>query len=212
MDLVSLFNEAQTDTVLSNVKVTSYSSSTNELVGSGVIINEDNSYYYCLTNHHVVYTNSLNQNISITDPYLNVATAIILCKDVNYDLALLKFPKQDKLKVATIADYEIFKNELVFAIGQPNGLANTITFGYLYGKKENIPDQSTIELSNITFDIYYSNAKIEPGSSGGALFDSNLNLVGVNFGSCYNSNDEYVSTETIPSAKILDFLHTYTDF
>ena len=215
-DFVSLYNHVSTKLVLTNVTVAvenkDHFANVSNALGSGVIIFESSNYYYALTNHHVVYTSSGTQKIVVLDAYQNQSQASVVCKDVSYDLALLKFEKSGKAKVASIAQYEVYKNELVFAIGQPEGLSNAITSGFILGKKTNVPDPSTLDKSNITFDIYYSNAPIDSGSSGGALFDSNLNLIGINFASTFNDSNEFVSSEAIPSDEIIEFLKKYTNF
>ncbi|MCR5231135.1 MAG: trypsin-like peptidase domain-containing protein, partial [Acholeplasmatales bacterium] len=215
-DYVSLFNKASSDVVISNVRVELWKEGSNETkpkaLGSGVIVHESNNYYYCLTNNHVVYDSDNNTFIKIVDAYNNEYEGMVLCKDATYDLALIRIHKHQALRVSKIAEYQVYKNELVFAIGEPYGLSNTVTTGYLLGKRTNIPSESTIDQSNITFDIYYSSAPINSGSSGGGLYDSCLNLIGINFASCVNEDNEFVSSETIPSPEVLEFLKKYTNF
>lgn len=214
VDYVALFNKVSSDLVLSNVTILVENRTmlnlTSNALGSGVIVYESTNYYYALTNHHVVYKESGLQTITVTDAYQNEREGKLICQDVNYDLALIRFEKTGKAKACKIADYEVYKNELVFAVGQPEGLSNTVTSGYILGKKKNVPSTETLEKSNVTFDIYYSNAPIKSGSSGGALFDSNLNLIGINFASSFTEDNEFVSSEAIPSNEIMDFLKKYT--
>ena len=212
-DYLSLYNEISDTVLLSNLEIkvkneTLVDELESEKLGSGVIVKEDDKYYYLLTNHHVVYTTTLFQTINVIDAYQNVTTADIVAKDVNYDLALLKFKKDKKLYVSQIANYEIYRNELVFAIGNPKGFRNKITTGKLLGTKTNVPAEDTIKLSNVKFDVYYSSAPIDKGSSGGGLYDSNLNLVGINFAST-SEDGKFVSCDTIPSSKILEFGKLY---
>lgn len=214
IDYVSLFNDVSSNLTLTNITVSVENKDriglASNTLGSGVIIYESAYYYYALTNHHVVYTTAPYQIIKVYDAFQNVSIASVECMDVSYDLALLKFEKSGKAKTCTIAEYSVFQNELVFAIGQPEGLTNTVTSGYILGKRKNVPSEETKEKSYVTFDIYYSNAPIDNGSSGGALFDSNLNLIGINFASSYTEDNVFVSSESIPSSEIIEFLKKYT--
>ena len=211
-DYISLYNEITNTVLLSSLEVKVEHKNLlgqvdQEKIGSGIIFKEDDMYYYLLTNHHVVYYDNktlTKPDISVIDCYQNVSSAEVIAKDVNYDLALLKFKKEKKLYVSTVADYDIYRNEVVFAIGNPKGFRNKVTMGKLFGQKTNKPAESTKELSNVTFDIYYSSCPIDKGSSGGGLFDSNLNLVGINFAST-SDDGKFVSCDTIPSSKIKEF-------
>ena len=70
-------------------------------------------------------------------------------------------------------------------MGDPEGLANTISYGNVisYGKfNSDIEDKY---LNDIKFEVIYSNSF---GSSGGALLDSNLKIAGIQFATASDSN------------------------
>lgn len=221
INLVALVNEVSTETIKANLKVnvTNYDrqgftirNATTSL-GSGVIFYEYNGYYYALTNNHVVYTTSTYQDIVLEDAYGAEYEATIVAKDHLYDLAILRFKKGNELSVLKLANYSLEKDDLVFAMGDPNGLINTISMGYSLGSKVFTPDQSTIEMSNVTFSVYMSSAPIDSGSSGGALLDSNLNLIGINFASAVDTTTQkFKYSYTIPESKVREFINAHLQF
>ena len=222
-DLVSLVNEVSTTTIKSNIRIwiTNYDKTgfgpmatmknASTSLGSGVIFYESNGYYYALTNNHVVYTTTTYQTLTLEDAYETKYEFDILAKDAKYDLAIIRFKKGEELEVASIANYTVPKNEVIFAMGEPNGLSNTVSMGYILGNKVFTPDSATLEMSNVTFSVYINSAPIDSGSSGGALIDSNLRLVGINFASAVDqSTGDFKYTYTIPIERVREFITSYT--
>ena len=223
IDLVSLVNTVSTKSIKSNVRIwiTNYDKTgfgpmatmqnASTSLGSGVIFYESAGFYYALTNNHVVYTTTTYQTLTLEDAYETKYEFDIVAKDAKYDLALIRFRKGEELEVASVANYSVSKDEIVFAMGEPNGLSNTISMGYILGSKVFSPETSTIEMSNVTFSVYLNSAPIDSGSSGGALLDSNLRLVGVNFASAVDpSTGNFKYSYTIPIDRVREFIKTYT--
>lgn len=138
--------------------------------GSGVIISSDG---FIVTNYHVV------ENASEVEIMLNnnkEYKARIIGSDVNTDLALLKveaenlpfliFGNSDSLRVG----------EWVMAIGNPFRLQSTVTAGIVSAKARNI---NILEDRGIESFIQ-TDAAVNPGNSGGALVNTNGDLVGIN--------------------------------
>ena len=221
-DLVSLTNIASTKCIKANVRIeiTNYNKQgfgplatmkdVSTSLGSGVIFYSDSTYYYALTNNHVVYTNTTYQSLKLEDAFEKEYDFNIVAKDNNYDLAIIQFRKQEDLEVISLADYDAYTNELVYAMGEPEGLSNTLSLGYILGSKVFTPDSSTLEKSNVTFNVYLNSAPIESGSSGGALLDSNLNLIGINFASAVDKDtNTFKYSYTIPSSRAREFVNKY---
>jgi S1-C subfamily serine protease len=168
--------------------------------GSGFIFMEDENDYYAITNFHVVDPKENNARYTIQAfEDLTTYEANLVAYDEDLDLAVIKFPKNDREQVEIIDIYERLyyhfnSAELVMAIGNPLGLAFNVTFGE-YKSLENI--------ENYDFKVIYHDATINEGSSGGALVDVNGNLLGVNtWGS--ETNDEY--SFAIPNYIVYTFL------
>ncbi len=145
--------------------------------GSGVIFLEDDLYYYALTNYHVVDGEADEIKYEI-QTYSDVSTyeALLVAYDASYDLAVLKFLKEDRTDIYII-DYttrlytKYIPGELVFAVGNPLSLTNNVTIGEF---------KSMSSIANVEFSVIYHDASIHEGSSGGALTDVDGHLLGLN--------------------------------
>ncbi|MBR6071902.1 MAG: trypsin-like peptidase domain-containing protein [Acholeplasmatales bacterium] len=226
-DYESLVNYIYKNTIKSCIKVETYAytngfirQSYSDSIGSGVIFDEDDNYYYALTNNHVVYYDSSkykNVEYHIYDCYSNVygdpqedstLRSELIGNKPEYDLALLKFTKGSKtLEVAKMANSsESYK---VFSLGNPKSLTNAISFGEITGTKTFTPKEETKDKSNVSFDVLTHSSELNNGSSGGGLFNFNLELVGINFASSVSTSDEFIRGYTIPIEKVKEFINIY---
>ena len=93
-------------------------------------------------------------------------------------------------------------------MGNPLGLNNTVSYGEITEYKAYSPSAETTNLNNISFSVIRATTFIDSGSSGGALLDDNLNLVGINFGSANSvSTGEFVRSYAIPALKVREFIN-----
>ncbi|SHI95195.1 S1C family serine protease [Pseudozobellia thermophila] len=135
--------------------------------GSGVIISQDG---YIVTNNHVI------ENASQLQVMLNnnkVYDAEIIGTDPNSDIALIKIDADRKLPYLAFGDSDHVKvGEWVLAVGNPFSLTSTVTAGIVSAKARNLgkADQSFIQ----------TDAAVNPGNSGGALVNTNGDLIGIN--------------------------------
>jgi Do/DeqQ family serine protease len=138
-------------------------------VGSGVIINSEG---YILTNHHVV-DGALEIRVELTDN--RTFTAKLVGSDPPSDLAVLKIDARN-LPTVTMGDSDKVRvGDPVVAIGNPMGIGQTVTSGIVSAK-----GRST-GLSDGSFeDFLQTDAAINRGSSGGALVNTNGDLIGIN--------------------------------
>lgn len=95
------------------------------------------------------------------------------------DLAVLRLVDPDSRRVAPIelgrsGDLQV--GQMVFAIGNPFGLDQTLTTGIISGLNREIRSQSNHKISG----VIQTDAAINPGNSGGPLLDSSGRLIGVN--------------------------------
>ena len=136
-------------------------------LGSGVIVSADG---YVLTNNHVIAD---ADDIQVLLYNGRVAKATLVGADSETDLAVLKI-EADNLPVAHIKPKTAVRpGDVVLAIGNPFGLTQTVTMG--------IVSQIGRQLSpSSAEDFIQTDAAINLGNSGGALIDSQGNLVGIN--------------------------------
>lgn len=155
--------------------------STATAAGSGIIISEDG---YILTNNHIVNSSStsyyyeLGKANKVTVTLYNDSTkydATIVGTDSQTDLAVIKIEKNG-LKAAELGDSDAVQvGEFAMAIGNPLGLADSVTAGIVSAVNREVSDQDGNSYVAIQTD-----ASINSGNSGGALVSSKGQVIGVN--------------------------------
>ncbi|MFC5655245.1 S1C family serine protease [Streptomyces nogalater] len=164
--------------------------------GSGVIVDADGEI---VTNNHVVSgASSVRVRTSDGKSY----TAEVLGTDSSKDLALIKVRGAKGLKAAALGDSDAIQvGDPVVAIGSPEGLTGTVTSGivsaldrdvtvstddsqdqdgdwpFRFGGREFNGDTGS---STTTYKAIQTDASLNPGNSGGALFDANGRVIGIN--------------------------------
>ncbi len=149
--------------------------------GSGIIISEDG---YIITNNHVVSTESsssyyaIEEASSMTVNLYNDSTeyeAKIIGTDSYTDLAVIKI-EASGLTPATLGNSDQVKvGEFAMAIGCPLGLESTVTSGIISAVNRTVSDGTSSEYTCLQTD-----AAINSGNSGGALVNSNGEVIGIN--------------------------------
>ncbi|HVS96548.1 MAG TPA: trypsin-like peptidase domain-containing protein [Puia sp.] len=140
--------------------------------GSGVIISSDG---YIVTNNHVVDGAT---NITVTLNNRDNYVAKVIGTDPNTDLALIKIDGKN-LPVMTIGNSDDVKlGQWVLAIGYPLNLDVTVTQGIVSAKSRNIGINTRAAAPVESF--IQTDAAVNPGSSGGALVNTNGELVAIN--------------------------------
>ena len=136
-------------------------------VGSGFIVSADG---YILTNAHVV-DDAVEVTVKLTDN--REFQAKVLGVDKRTDVALVKIDAKG-LPAVRIGDPSKARvGEWVAAIGSPFGLENTVTAGIISAKSRSLPDETYVPF--IQTDV-----AINPGSSGGPLFNMAGEVIGIN--------------------------------
>lgn len=145
-------------------------------LGSGVIVSADG---YILTNNHVVTDERGNAADKITVTLANEEEfeATLVGRDPRTDVAVLKVDHQ-ALPFLPMADSNLLRvGDLVFAIGNPLGLDQTVTMGIVSATGR----ASLGLLGNEGYENFIqTDASINMGNSGGALIDAQGRLVGIN--------------------------------
>jgi serine protease Do len=135
--------------------------------GSGFIVSEDG---YILTNAHVI-ANADEVTVRLTDRREFVAK--VIGSDERTDVAVLKIDAK-KLPVVRIGNRAAVEpGEWVIAIGSPFGLENTATAGIVSGTSRAVSGELMVPF--IQTDV-----AVNPGNSGGPLFNLDGEVVGVN--------------------------------
>ena len=174
--------------------------------GSGVIYKSDENYYYALTNNHVIsYDYSYSKHeIFVEDCYANEYIGEVVYSDAKYDLAIVRFVKTSELKVLNINEEKATVRESVRSLGNPNAMKNVISSGMV--NCLSYVDLNS-EKSKIDFEVIVHSATIASGSSGGALLDSNNEIIGITFAGVFDNNGSFITGYAIPSEKIIEFLN-----
>jgi serine protease Do len=137
-------------------------------LGSGFIISEDG---YVVTNNHVVERAT---DISVILENGEKYAAKVVGKDPKTDLAVIKFEPKGKLQAVKYGDSERLRiGDWVIAIGNPFGLGYTVTAGIVSAKGRSLG-------LGAYDDFIQTDASLNPGNSGGPLFNLKGEVVGVN--------------------------------
>lgn len=134
--------------------------------GSGVIISPDG---HIVTNNHVI---AKSEKLQVTLNNNKTYDAVVIGSDPNTDIALIKIEAEDNLPYLAFGDSDNTKiGEWVLAVGNPFNLTSTVTAGIVSAKARDLgKNQSFIQ----------TDAAVNPGNSGGALVNTNGDLVGIN--------------------------------
>lgn len=136
--------------------------------GSGVIISQDG---YIVTNNHVIAN---ADQLQVTLNNNRTYEAELIGSDPNSDIALIKIDADDKLPYLAFGDSDNTKiGEWVLAVGNPFNLTSTVTAGIVSAKARSLDTRS-----NQSF--IQTDAAVNPGNSGGALVNTNGDLIGIN--------------------------------
>jgi serine protease Do len=140
-------------------------------LGSGFVIDKAG---YILTNRHVIDdADTIQVNFADGKQY----DAKLMGKDARTDVALLKIEPREALTVLELGDSNASEvGEWVMAIGNPFGLAGTVTVGVVSFKGRNL----TLGAQGTAVDMIQTDASINPGNSGGPLLNTRGQVIGIN--------------------------------
>ncbi|TMH42578.1 MAG: DegQ family serine endoprotease [Betaproteobacteria bacterium] len=136
-------------------------------IGSGFIISPDG---YILTNAHVV-DGVKEVHVKLTDR--REFTAKVAGTDPKTDVALIKIDAANLPTVRIGSARNVEVGQWVVAMGSPFGFENSLTAGVVSAKSRSLPGDGYVPF--IQTDV-----AVNPGNSGGPLFDMNGNVIGIN--------------------------------
>ena len=157
--------------------------STATATGSGIIISEDG---YIITNNHVISSSSSSSSsyYSIGEANSIKVTlngdetqydAKIVGTDSQTDLAVIKIDKTGLTAAELGSSSSVQVGEFAMAIGSPLGMQNTVTGGMISALDREVTDSD-----GKTFTLIQTDAAINSGNSGGALVNSQGQVIGIN--------------------------------
>ncbi len=137
-------------------------------LGSGFIISKDG---YVVTNNHVIEKAT---DVEVVLENGDKFKAEIIGKDPKTDLAVLKFEPEQELQAVTLGNSDNLRiGDWVIAMGNPFGLGYTVTAGIVSAKGRSLG-------FGVYDDFIQTDAPLNPGNSGGPLFNMQGQVVGVN--------------------------------
>jgi putative serine protease PepD len=161
--------------------------------GSGVIFDTNG---HVLTNNHVVAAGGAGSTLSVTLNDKRTYDATVVGTDPSTDLAVIKLTNAPKdLKAITLGDAKAIKvGDQVMAVGNPLGLAGTVTTGIVSAlnrpvttsdaQQQQQPGDPTQQqqptADPVVTNAIQTSAAINPGNSGGALVNTGGQLIGIN--------------------------------
>ena len=143
-----------------------------EGTGSGFIWDKAG---HIVTNFHVI-RNASGAQVTLWDH--SSYTAQLVGRSPGNDLAVLKIdaPPEKLRPILLGSSHDLQVGQMVFAIGNPFGLDETLTSGVISALGRTITSPSNHPIAN----VIQADAPINPGNSGGPLLDSSGRLIGVN--------------------------------
>jgi serine protease Do len=132
-----------------------------------VIVSEEG---HVVTNHHVV---AGQQKFRVTLHGGKTYSARLIGEDRLLDIAVLKIEDKGPFQPLKLGDSsQVQVGQLVFAVGNPFGLGETVTKGIISAKERSISDNQR--------DLFQTDAAINPGNSGGPLVNLRGEIIGIN--------------------------------
>lgn len=153
--------------------------------GSGVIIANDGTWLYMVTNNHVI-ENAVTLSVSFIDD--STCKAQLCGTDSTLDLAVIKVAlsdlsseTKDKIAVVSVGNSSEMKvGNQVVAIGNALGYGQSVTTGIISALNRTIQTGKDSSGKAITSTYIQTDAAINPGNSGGALLNMRGELIGIN--------------------------------
>ncbi len=162
-------------------------------LGSGVIVTRDG---YIITNNHVI---DGADKITVTIPGdKKEYKAKLIGKDAKSDIAVIKIDKKGLNPVKFYDSDKVKVGDMVFAIGNPFGVGETVTHGIVSAVGRNSMGIEEYE------NFIQTDAPINPGNSGGALLNSAGELIGINTAIVSRSGSSAGIGFAIPSNMVRD--------
>ncbi len=196
---------------------------------SGVIIGREGNKYYALTAGHVIKESSGIEKTQIIvigydqlefndylgkggeyqgaeNYYQQFSEAIVEYANEKYDLALIRFDADEDYAVLPISTEIPEYGDTVASMSNPYQKRNIVTAGKVSSLK---PRPFGDESGKMQYPIIKHTAMISEGSSGSALLNQDLEIVGINLGGGENIFRKFMNGRAVPSDRIRAFLNEW---
>lgn len=204
--------------------VTEYSFS---LGASGVIFDKKQGIYYALTANHVVekrdapvkasfivqpygtapYVKSDSSgHSSIAEYYDDFPIARVEYSDERSDLAIISFYTPEDLQVLPLAESTALNGSRIAVVSNPDGKRFVRSFGKIMSEDPVVFSAGDDKSDNMAIQ---HNAYTAPGSSGSAVLNENMEIVGINIGGATDFMGRYRYSAMIPLRQIKLFLNNW---
>lgn len=169
--------QAVASAVQASVVAIQVSTGQGEAQGSGVIVDTDG---HIVTNNHVV-AGAQDDQVQVTLTDGRIFTADVVGTDPTTDLAVIRLQDApDDLTAAALGDSsEITVGDPVMAVGNPLGLANTVTTGIVSALDRPVSTSESGASEAVVTNAIQIDAAVNPGNSGGPLFDAQGRVIGI---------------------------------
>jgi Do/DeqQ family serine protease len=171
--------------------------------GSGVIITEDG---YIVTNNHVVQ-NANKLEVTLNDK--RTFEAMVIGRDPTTDLALVKIDEKDLPYLEYGNSDNLKVGEWVLAVGNPFNLTSTVTAGIVSAKARNINILGEVGAIE---SFIQTDAVVNRGNSGGALVNTEGELVGINAAIASNTGSYTGYSFAIPVNIVKKVIGDFIDY
>ena len=151
--------------------------------GSAVVVTTSGTTpftYTAITNKHVIDNNNNSNVVRVYFDEFTYVNGTILGSDADTDIAVVQFQSERELYVAPFANVStIQRGELLVSMGSPLGpeLFNSTSFGVVSGNPRYIYNSGL----SLSVKVIQHDASVNPGNSGGPVFNLQGQIVGINF-------------------------------
>ena len=143
-----------------------------EGAGSGAVIDKQG---HIITNNHVIED---ADDITVTFANNNTYKAVVVGKDAEYDMAVLKVqaPKSELQPIQVSNSDQLLVGQKAYVLGNPFGLGGSLTTGIISSLSRSLP--SRVDERTMT-GMIQTDAAMNPGNSGGPLLNSKAQMIGM---------------------------------
>jgi len=176
-----------------------------ESSGSGIIIGQNESELFIVTNNHVVENNK-----SLTVQFMDgsSAEATVKASKASSDIAIISIPldklsqeTKESIAIATLGNSDELRiGQGVIAIGNALGYGQSVTEGCVSALNRKV---TTSE--GTTLNVLQTSAAINPGNSGGALLNASGEVIGINTAKVMDTRVEGINY-AIPISSVIDLI------
>lgn len=193
---------------------------------SGVVFDSEGDTYYALTAYHVVkdfenadyiiipygapsysdYSKNSESYVSNEMYYGQFEKATVVLADEKYDLAVISFKSEEPLNLLTLNEKNPQYSEKIMVISNPEGERFVYSFGTITSK-----DYYVFESNDglLPVNTLKHNAYENYGSSGSAVLNQEMKIVGINIGGGTDFLNRFKYGVMVPCELINEFLENY---